>query len=148
MCTLGVLGLSCGKGRYDAGGFEAAGASHDSPRTPNVHISGPRRFKHHQNSTKGPQEREERKRLVAGEGKKSAKFWAPHPSGPHTSGPHPCMNCVCPPRKMGGWVGGVGEGRVGGWGCGGGWVGGVGEGRGGGGVRGEGDFWPKSNKSL
>ena len=34
--------------------FLFAGASHDSPRTPNVHISGSRRFKHHQNSTKGP----------------------------------------------------------------------------------------------
>ena len=54
--------------------------AHDSPRTPNVHISGPRRFKHHQNSTKEPQERERRKKIV-GEGKKSAKFWAPHPSG-------------------------------------------------------------------
>ena len=101
-----------------------------------MHISGPRRFK---NTTKIPredlQEREERKKIVAGEGKKSAKFWAPHPSGPHPSGfhpsgPHPsgpifsrfgpppfgalpsglhfCMNCVCPQRKTGGWVGGGG----------------------------------------
>ena len=31
--------------------------SHDSPRTPYVHISGPRCFKHHQNSTETPQER-------------------------------------------------------------------------------------------
>ena len=30
------------------------GASHDSPRTPNVHISGPGASKHHQNSTKRP----------------------------------------------------------------------------------------------
>ena len=29
--------------------FGAARVSHHSPRTPNVHISGPRRFKHHQN---------------------------------------------------------------------------------------------------
>ena len=43
------------------------------------------RFKHHQNSTKGPQERERRKKIVAGGGKKS---WAPHPSGLHPSGPH------------------------------------------------------------
>ena len=39
------------------------------PESPNVHISGSRRFKHHQNSTKGPQEKEERMKTVAG-GKK------------------------------------------------------------------------------
>ena len=55
-----VLGLSC----------EAPAA----PKPP--HISGHRRFKHHQNSTKGPPSEEERKQIVAGEGKKSAKFWA------------------------------------------------------------------------
>ena len=53
----------------------AAGASHDSPRTPNMHISGSRRFKHHQNSTKGPQ-KERRKKIVVRRGKKRAKFWA------------------------------------------------------------------------
>ena len=59
------------------------GLAHDSPRTPHVHISGPRRFKHHQNSTKGPQERERRKKIVAGRGKKTREilgpppFWAP-----------------------------------------------------------------------
>ena len=67
---------------------------------------------------KDPQEREKKNENEGGRGKKSAKFWAPHPSGPHHSGPqnsgpqnsrpHPCMNCVCPPRKMGGWVGGWG----------------------------------------
>ena len=72
----------------------AAGASHDSPRTPNVHISGPRRFKHHQNSTK---KTKRESKLWREREKKSAKFWAPtlrgstlpHPSGPHPSGPHP-----------------------------------------------------------
>ena len=65
-------------------GFWAAGASHDSPRTPNVHISGPRRFKHHQNFTKRPP-REGRKKEKCGRRgkKKSAKFWASHPSGHH-----------------------------------------------------------------
>ena len=94
----------------------AAGASHDSPRTSNVHISGPRRFKQHQNSTQGPQERGRRMQIVAGGGKKkreilgSPPFWAPpfwappfgaplflglgpppfrpHPSGLHPSGLH------------------------------------------------------------
>ena len=68
------------------GGFGAAGASHNNPRTPNVHI-GARRFKHHQNSTKDAPERAERKKNVAREGKKSAKFWASHPSGPTLRGP-------------------------------------------------------------
>ena len=75
------------------GGFGAAGASHDSPRTPNVHISGPWRFK---NTTKiqrkDTQEREERKKIVAGVGKKKARnFGPPHPSGrscPHLAKPH------------------------------------------------------------
>ena len=50
------------------------------------------RFPALQNTTKIPredlQEREERKKSVAGEGK-NAKIWAPHRSGPHPSGPHP-----------------------------------------------------------
>ena len=66
------------------------GASHDSPRTPNVHISGPWRFKHHQNSTKGPPREGEKNENCGGRGKKSAKFGAPtlrdlHPSGPQNS---------------------------------------------------------------
>ena len=57
----------------------------------NVHISGPQRFK---NTTKiqrkDPQEREEKKKIVAGEGKKkNAKIWCSHPSGLHPSGLHP-----------------------------------------------------------
>ena len=51
-------------------------------RTPNVHISGPRCFKHHQNSTKGPQEREERK-LWREKGKKARNFGLPTLRGPH-----------------------------------------------------------------
>ena len=51
-CVLVCVGVSC---------FGAAGASHNSPRTPNVHISGPRRFKHHQNSTRRPPRKNERK---------------------------------------------------------------------------------------
>ena len=56
------------------GGFGAAGASHDNPRTPNVHISGPRRFKHHQNSTKGPQKERKKKENCGGRGKKERNF--------------------------------------------------------------------------
>ena len=46
----------------------------------------PRRFKHHQNSTRRPPRKEERK-LWREREKKSAKYWARHPSGPHPSGP-------------------------------------------------------------
>ena len=61
------------------------GFAHDSPRTPNVHISGPPALQTPPNSTKGHQEKERRKKIVAGGGKKSAKFWASHPSGLHPS---------------------------------------------------------------
>ena len=65
------------------------GASPDSPRTPNVHISGPRPSKappkcHEKTS----HEREERMKFPVGERKKSAKFWAPHPPGPTTRPAH------------------------------------------------------------
>ena len=64
----------------------AARVSHDSPKTPNVHISGPGASINHPNSTKRPQEKKEN---CGGRGQK--KFWAfgaPHfTSGPHPSGP-------------------------------------------------------------
>ena len=65
--------------------FHLPGASHDSPRTPNVHISGPGAS----NTTKiqrkeGPLPPRERrkKEKCGGRRKKSAKCWPPHPSGP------------------------------------------------------------------
>ena len=70
-------------------GFGAAGASHDSPRTPNVHISGPPRFKHHQNSTR-PTREGEKNENCGGRVKKKREilgptpFGAQHPSGPTT----------------------------------------------------------------
>ena len=80
MCTFGLSGCRVKPWRPHQTG--PPGLAHDSPRTPNVHISGPRRFKHNQNSTKGPQERERRKKIVAEEGKKREilgppPFWAP-----------------------------------------------------------------------
>ena len=75
---------------------KAVGASHDSPRTPNVHISGPRRFKHHQNSTKGPPREMKERKLWREREKKSAKFHThththtthtPHTHTTHTT-PH------------------------------------------------------------
>ena len=54
--------------------------SHDNPRTPNVHISGSRISN---TPTKipreDPPERHKKSEMVAGEEKKSAKFWAPLP---------------------------------------------------------------------
>ena len=81
------------------------------PESPNAHISGPRRFKHHQNSTEGPQRYRRKKENCGGRGKKARNFGPPtlrgptllgptlwgHPSGPqlflglgpHPSRPHP-----------------------------------------------------------
>ena len=86
MC-IWALGLSCETRRPHQTG--PPGLAHDSPRTPNVHISGPLRFKHHQNSTKRPPKREkEERKLWRRRRKNSAKFWVPHPSGLHPSGFH------------------------------------------------------------
>ena len=50
------------------------GLVHDSPRTPNVHTSGARRFKHHQKfHEKTPRER--KKKEHCGGGRKKSKFW-------------------------------------------------------------------------
>ena len=68
----------------------AARVSHDSPRTPNVRISVPRRFKHHQNSTRRHPERHKKSEMVAGEGKKKARNFGPSTlPGPRPSGPPP-----------------------------------------------------------
>ena len=95
-------GPPCTKDRFPRdpvpGGFGAAGASHDSPRTPNVNISGPWRFKHHQNSTRRPQERR-KKENCGGRGKKR-DILAPHPSGPHPLGPTPPFFWVRPPSPL------------------------------------------------
>ena len=68
-------------------GFAAAGASHDNPRTPNVHISGPRRFKHHQNSTKGPPRERRKKENCGGRGKESEMLGPPPFGAPTLRGP-------------------------------------------------------------
>ena len=74
----------------NVGGFLKSWTLKWNPRTPNVHIYfRSRRFKHHQNFTRRHPERHKKSEMVAGEGKKSAKFWASHPSLPHPSGPHP-----------------------------------------------------------
>ena len=81
MCTFGLSGCRVK--------HRAAGARTRQPEnSKRAHFRVPA-FK---NTTKIPhkdpkREKEERK-LWREEGEKSAKFWAPHPSGPHTSGPH------------------------------------------------------------
>ena len=85
MCTFGLSSCHVKPRRPTR---RPPGLAHDSPRTPNAHISGPRRFKHHQNSTKEPQERERRKKIVAGRGKKKREILPPFdPSRPHLRGP-------------------------------------------------------------
>ena len=97
-----------------------SGASHDSPRTPNVHISGPRPSKtppkFHEKTPKREKKREperEKKREMLG----FPPFGAPflglglHPSGPHPSGPHPpfgapLLHELCLPTTEDGRVGG------------------------------------------
>ena len=82
-----ALGLSC----ETPAASGPPGLAHDSPRaqTCTFCLRVPALQKHHQNSTSRHPERHKKSEMVAGEGKKSAKFWAPHPSGPHPAGPHP-----------------------------------------------------------
>ena len=47
------------------------------------------RQRHHPHSTRRHPEKHPKSEMVAGEGKETAKFWAPHPSGLHPSGLHP-----------------------------------------------------------
>ena len=51
------------------------------PRTPNVHIRGKRRFKHHQNSRRGQPRETKRATVGAGEGKKSEILGGPAQEG-------------------------------------------------------------------
>ena len=73
------ISLLWGSSRGNFGGVWSLGLSHDSPRTPNVHIWGSQRFKHHQNSTRIPPQ--------SGERKKNAKFWTPRTCRPPPFGP-------------------------------------------------------------
>ena len=70
----GVLKLSCaspgGPVWWDRRGFTR------QPESPNVHISGFRPSKHHQNSTRRHPGRHRKSETVAGKGRKRAKFWA------------------------------------------------------------------------
>ena len=69
MCMFGVLGLSCAS----PGGPEGRRGFTRHTESPNVLISGPRCFKHHQNSTRRPPERE-KERKWGREGKKARNF--------------------------------------------------------------------------
>ena len=88
------LGLSCETPA--APPDRAARGSHTTARElQTCTFQGTCASKHHQNSTRRPSERHKNSETVAGKGRKSAKFWAPHPSGPQTHrgstllGPHP-----------------------------------------------------------
>ena len=64
----------------------------------NVHISGTRCFKNHQNSTRGPPRERRNNENCGGRGTKKREILCSPPFGAP-----PCMNCVCPPRKTVGW---------------------------------------------
>ena len=72
-------------------GTEAAGLSHDNPRTPNVHILGTRRFK---NTTKiprkDPKRKKEERKIVAEEGINARNF-GPPPFGAPPFGAPPLL---------------------------------------------------------
>ena len=70
MCVFDVLVCVCGFPRLGA-----AGASHDNPRTPNVHISGSRRFKNTRNiQREDPQRERKRNEHWSGRGKKKSEI--------------------------------------------------------------------------
>ena len=70
MRTIAVLRLSCETPTAPG----AAGVSHDSPRAQMCTFQGSGLQKHQQNSTKGPQERERRMKIVAGGGNKKSEI--------------------------------------------------------------------------
>ena len=64
-----------------------AGVSHDSPRTPNVHITGSGRFRHSQNSTRRPPREGRKSENGGGRGKKERNFSAVWRIGVRGRGP-------------------------------------------------------------
>ena len=82
MCTFGLSGCRVNLRRPHETG--PPGFAHTIRELQTCTFHGPG-ASHHQNSTKGQQERERRKKIVAGRGKKKAKFWVfhfrPPPSG-------------------------------------------------------------------
>ena len=70
----------CGCGLFVCCVSKAAGVSHHSLRAQTCTFEFPGASK--QNSTRRPPERHKKSETVAGKGRKSAKFWVPHPSGP------------------------------------------------------------------
>ena len=87
----------------------AAGVSHDSPRTPNVHISGPLHFKNTKIQREDTQRDTKRTNFAAGEGKKSEILGGPAKGGPGKGGPGKGG-----PGKGGPGKGGPGKGGPGG----------------------------------
>ena len=80
-----------------------------------MQISDPQCFKHHQNSTRRPQEREERMKFLAGEGKKSDILGGPAEGGPGRAyrGARVGVVRVGAGRSGSRWPGSLGWG----WGC-------------------------------
>ena len=73
MCTFGVLGLSCAS---PGGPVWWGRRGHDNQRAQTCTFEGPALQTPPKFHEKDQQEREKRIKIVAGEGKKRAKFWA------------------------------------------------------------------------
>ena len=80
MCTFGALGLSCET--------PAAPPDRAAENSKRAHLSAPALQTPPKFHEKTSQREKKRTNFPAGEGKKSAIFWAPHPSGLHPSRPH------------------------------------------------------------
>ena len=108
MCTFGLSDCRVEPRQPHQSG--PPGLAHDTKNSKRAHFSPGASKNPTKIPRKDPQEREERKKIVAGEGKKSAKFWAPHPSGPtlrappfgaHPSGRHPWVRPSLAKTKCG-----------------------------------------------
>ena len=93
MCTFGVLGRVRAPAARSGG---ATGVSHDSPKAQTCTFERPGASNTTKIPREDPQRGKKRTNFPAGEGKKSAKFWAPHPSGLHPSGLHPSGSLRAP----------------------------------------------------
>ena len=94
MCTLGLSGCRVKPRRP---GLARTRQPENSKRT----FERPGRFKHHQNSTRRPPEREEKNEFCGGTGKKKARnFGAPTFRGHTLRPPHPSNSHLSPPTRQ------------------------------------------------
>ena len=117
MCTFGLSGCRVKPRRPHQTG--PPGLAHDSPRTPNVHISGHLRFKTPPKFHEKTPRETQKQRNGGGKGKKKREILGPPPfgapprgptlrgptlRGPHPSGPHPLLGGPHPSGPHFFWV--------------------------------------------